>query len=173
MAADDGLFLLDWEWAGLYPDGYDLAFLWFVLIDLPDARSVVEGRIRTDPTVFWLSALLIELLHLEWIQGEFRPHHEASRRSGRKVARPRACVSRRWPSRTGILIATRWSIAARSSAPEPRTPAEAGLLALLGGLRTARGSSGSSYGEACQAIDMPWLWTNASTSARGGPSPSK
>jgi hypothetical protein len=79
VAVGDGLFLLDWEWAGLYPDGYDLAFLWFVLIDLPDARSVVEGRIRTDPTVFWLSALLIELLHLEWIQDEFRPHHEVVR----------------------------------------------------------------------------------------------
>ncbi len=79
VVADNGFFLLDWEWAGLYPDGYDLAFLWFVLIDLPDARSAVEGRIRTDPTVFWLSALIIELLHLEWFQGEFRPHHEALR----------------------------------------------------------------------------------------------
>ncbi len=79
VAADDEFCLLDWEWAGLYPDGYDLAFLWFVLIDLPDARSVVEGRVRTDPTVFWLCALIIELLHLEWFQGEFRPHHESNR----------------------------------------------------------------------------------------------
>ena len=79
VASDDGFFLLDWEWAGLYPDGYDLAFLWFVLIDLPDARSAVEDRIRTDPTVFWLSALIIELLHLEWFEGKFRPQHEAIR----------------------------------------------------------------------------------------------
>lgn len=79
VSGDDRSFLLDWEWAGLYPDGYDLAFLWFVLIDLPDARSVVERRLRTDPTVFWLSALIIELLHLEWFQGEFRPRHEATR----------------------------------------------------------------------------------------------
>jgi hypothetical protein len=79
VISDDGFFLLDWEWAGLYPDGYDLAFLWFVLIDVPDARSVVEGRMRTDPTVFWLCALIIELLHLEWFEGEFRPHHEAGR----------------------------------------------------------------------------------------------
>lgn len=79
VVVDNGLFLIDWEWAGLYPDGYDLAFLWFVLIDLPDARSAVEGRIKTDPTVFWLSALIIELLHLEWIQGEFRPSHETVR----------------------------------------------------------------------------------------------
>jgi thiamine kinase-like enzyme len=51
VSGDDGSFLLRWEWAGLYPDGYDLAFLWFVLIDIPDARSIVESRIRTDPTV--------------------------------------------------------------------------------------------------------------------------
>ncbi len=79
VSGHDGSFLLDWEWAGLYPDGYDLAFLWFVLIDLPDARSVVERRIHSDPTVFWLSALLVELLHLEWFAGEFRPRHEATR----------------------------------------------------------------------------------------------
>jgi Phosphotransferase enzyme family len=79
VVARDGLFVLDWEWAGLYPEGYDLAFLWFVLIDLPDARSVVESRIRTEPTAFWLSALIIELLHLEWFEGRFRPNHEATR----------------------------------------------------------------------------------------------
>ena len=79
VVTHDELFVLDWEWAGLYPDGYDLAFLWFVLIDLPDAQSVVEGRIRTEPTVFWLSALIIELLHLEWFEGQFRPNHEATR----------------------------------------------------------------------------------------------
>jgi aminoglycoside phosphotransferase (APT) family kinase protein len=79
VANDDQFVLLDWEWAGLYPDGYDLAFLWFVLADLPDARASVQSRICTDPTVFWLCALIIELLHLEWIQGEFRPNHEATR----------------------------------------------------------------------------------------------
>lgn len=79
LAGQDGAFLVDWEWAGLYPDGYDLAFLWFVLIDMPDARAVVERQVDTDPTVFWLSALIIELLHLEWFVGEFRPRHEANR----------------------------------------------------------------------------------------------
>jgi hypothetical protein len=79
VAADGTFFLVDWEWAGLYPEGYDLAFLWFVLVDVPDARSAVEDRIRTDPTVFWLCALIIELLHLEWFQDEFRPRHEAGR----------------------------------------------------------------------------------------------
>lgn len=79
VVSDRGLVLLDWEWAGLYPDGYDLAFLWFVLIDLPDARRIVEARVSTDPVVFWLSALMIELLHLEWFEGKFRPQHEATR----------------------------------------------------------------------------------------------
>lgn len=74
-----GAVLLDWEWAGLYPDGYDLAFLWFVLIDLPEARSVLESRIDTDRAVFWLCALIIELLHLEWFVGKFRPNHEETR----------------------------------------------------------------------------------------------
>jgi hypothetical protein len=79
VSGGEGAYLLDWEWAGLYPDGYDLAFLWFVLADLPEARSVVERRIRSDPMVFWLCALLVELLHLEWFHGEFRPRHEATR----------------------------------------------------------------------------------------------
>jgi hypothetical protein len=81
VVAGSDFFLLDWEWAGLYPDGYDLAFLWFVFIDLPEARAIVEGHIGTDPTTFWLSALIIELLHLEWFEGEFRPNHEATRDS--------------------------------------------------------------------------------------------
>jgi hypothetical protein len=76
---EGGLVLVDWEWAGLYPAGYDLAFLWFVLVDLPESRALVEREIHGDPTAFWLSALLIQLLHLEWLQGEFRPRHEATR----------------------------------------------------------------------------------------------
>ena len=79
VVADKDLFLVDWEWAGLYPDGYDLAFLWFVLTDLPEARSEVERHVGLAPTAFWLSALVIQLLHLEWIEGAFRPRHEATR----------------------------------------------------------------------------------------------
>jgi Ser/Thr protein kinase RdoA (MazF antagonist) len=75
LAGPDGLVLIDWEWAGLYPDGYELAFLWYVLADLPAARRLVEGAVARDPGAFWLSALLIELLHLEWLPDEFRPKH--------------------------------------------------------------------------------------------------
>ena len=50
VSGNDGSFLLDWEWAGLYPDGYHLAFLWFVLVDLPDARAVKKsGSVATPP----------------------------------------------------------------------------------------------------------------------------
>ena len=79
VTGEKGASLVDWEWAGLYPDGYDLAFLWFVLIDLPEARVVVESQVDTDPVAFWLSALIIELLHLEWFGGQFRPRHESNR----------------------------------------------------------------------------------------------
>ena len=49
-------------------------FLWYVLADLPNARKTVEAEIRTEPRVFWFSALLIQLLHLEFgIPDEFRP----------------------------------------------------------------------------------------------------
>lgn len=75
LAGPDGPVLIDWEWAGIYPDGYELAFLWFVLVDLPDARRAVEDEVDSDPQTFWLSALLIELLHLEWVSAPFRPRH--------------------------------------------------------------------------------------------------
>jgi hypothetical protein len=72
LAGPDGPVLIDWEWAGVYPDGYELAFLWYVLVDLPDARRAVENEVDTDPWAFWLSALLIQLLHLEWLAAPFR-----------------------------------------------------------------------------------------------------
>ena len=31
LSHDREIALIDWEWAGLYPDGYDAAFLWFSL----------------------------------------------------------------------------------------------------------------------------------------------
>jgi Ser/Thr protein kinase RdoA (MazF antagonist) len=68
--------LIDWEWAGLYPDGYDLALVWFALVDRPGGRAAVEAAIGTDPRTFWLSALLIELLHLEFgVPEQFRSTH--------------------------------------------------------------------------------------------------
>jgi Phosphotransferase enzyme family len=90
VVTDEGLVLVDWEWAGLYPAGYDLAFLWFVLVDLPESRVFVERRIHGDPTSFWLSALLIQLLHLEWLPSDYLPRHEATRDAlvERLLARP-------------------------------------------------------------------------------------
>jgi len=76
--------LIDWEWAGLYPRGWDLAFLWFTVVDAPGARERVEAAVPiADQTWFWRSALLIQLLHLN-LGGlapgsEFRAKHEKMR----------------------------------------------------------------------------------------------
>jgi Ser/Thr protein kinase RdoA (MazF antagonist) len=75
----DGPVLIDWEWAGLYPDSYELAFLWFVLADLPEARRMVAADIEGDARGFWFCALLIQLLHLEWMAGPFRIRHLATK----------------------------------------------------------------------------------------------
>lgn len=78
-----GRVLIDWEWAGRYPRGWDLAFLWFSVVDTPNARQRVEQAIpQRDQGWFWRSALLIQLLHLS-LPGlapgsEFRSKHEAS-----------------------------------------------------------------------------------------------
>jgi hypothetical protein len=78
---DQGEFvLIDWEWAGLYPDGYELAFLWYTLVDLEQGRSRVEALGDTDKTAFLLSALLIQLWHLQWyLPAEFREKHLGTR----------------------------------------------------------------------------------------------
>lgn len=49
--ADGRLVLIDWEWAGLYPRGYETAFLWFSLIDVPDARTAVRRSIAESESV--------------------------------------------------------------------------------------------------------------------------
>ena len=57
--------LIDWEWAGRYPRGWDLAFLWFTLVDLPGGRAAVEAVVPPrDEAWFWRSALLVQVLHL-------------------------------------------------------------------------------------------------------------
>jgi thiamine kinase-like enzyme len=77
----DGLVLIDWEWAGLYPESYDLAFLWFSLIDVDRGRERVEKHLDTRAeTPFLLSALLIQLWHLQWyVPVEFRDRHLSTR----------------------------------------------------------------------------------------------
>jgi hypothetical protein len=49
LVGPDGVVLIDWEWAGLYPEGYEVAFFWYVLADLPNARKTVEAKIRPIP----------------------------------------------------------------------------------------------------------------------------
>ena len=69
------LVLIDWEWAGLYPEGYELGFLWYSLIDVPGGRDRVEAR-AARPEAFLLSALLVTLWHLQWyLPGPFRGKH--------------------------------------------------------------------------------------------------
>jgi len=76
--------LIDWEWAGLYPRGWDLAFVWFSVLDTPGARDHVETAVPSrDEAWFWRSALLIQLLHLS-LPGlapisQFRANHEQTR----------------------------------------------------------------------------------------------
>ena len=74
------LHLIDWEWAGLYPDGYDLAFLWFSVVDVGGGRARVEQHVDGDPRTFLLSALLVQLWHLQWyVPPEFRAKHLVTR----------------------------------------------------------------------------------------------
>ena len=63
------LALIDWEWAGLYPVGYDLAFLWFSLAGVPGGRAKVEALVPAHSQAgFLLSAVLVDLLHLQlWL----------------------------------------------------------------------------------------------------------
>ena len=43
LQAPDGMVLIDWGWAGLYPEAYDEAFLWFSLVDVPGGGAHVEA----------------------------------------------------------------------------------------------------------------------------------
>jgi hypothetical protein len=72
--------LIDWEWAGLYPAGYDDAIFWFSLQDVDGGRARVEQAVVVDEASFLLSALVIELWHLQWyVPAEFRARHLATR----------------------------------------------------------------------------------------------
>jgi aminoglycoside phosphotransferase len=80
MTSPQGSTLIDWEWAGLYPKHYDLAFLWFSLVDVNGGRRMLEGIIGRPSVSFLLSALLIQLWHLQWLVGEpFKAKHLATR----------------------------------------------------------------------------------------------
>jgi aminoglycoside phosphotransferase (APT) family kinase protein len=80
LRADEVMTLIDWEWAGLHPRGYDEAFLWFSLQDVDGGRAHVERGATVDEAPFLLSALIIELWHLQWYVGaEFRFRHLETR----------------------------------------------------------------------------------------------
>jgi hypothetical protein len=80
MSSTAGMTLIDWEWAGLYPDGYELAFFWFSLVDVEGGRARIEARVGTGRTAFLLSALLVQLWHLQWyVPQEFHAKHLATR----------------------------------------------------------------------------------------------
>lgn len=75
LTAGDAVVLIDWEWAGLYPEGYELAFLWYSLGDVPGARDAVEAAVPEPlQTSFTISALLVQLLHLHmWLNRQQQP----------------------------------------------------------------------------------------------------
>ena len=83
-ASTGAAVLIDWEWAAWYPRPWDLAFLWFSLVDLPGGRDEVAAAVPAgDEAWFWRSALLVQLLHLT-LWGlrpgtPFRPAHERTR----------------------------------------------------------------------------------------------
>ncbi|MGH9006250.1 MAG: phosphotransferase [Acidimicrobiales bacterium] len=59
------LVVIDWEWAGLYPVGYEAAFLWLSVLDVPGARARVEASVPEGAAAwFWRSALCVQLVHL-------------------------------------------------------------------------------------------------------------
>jgi len=72
MRSPDGPVLIDWEWAGRYPRQYELAFLWFVLVDAPGARAHIEQRWVNDRAAFVFCALLVQLRHLQMWR-DYRP----------------------------------------------------------------------------------------------------
>lgn len=68
------LVLIDWEWAGLHPPLYDLAFLWFSLADDAGARELVAATVPAGQRRrFLVSAVLIESLHLNMWQDRGGP----------------------------------------------------------------------------------------------------
>ena len=80
LRGPDRMVLIDWEWAGAYPDQYDLAFLWFSLVDVEKGRERVEQHLASDDRAFLLLALLIQLWHLQWyVPAAFRERHLSTR----------------------------------------------------------------------------------------------
>ena len=59
----------------MYPAGYELAFLWFSLLDVPGAQAKVAAAVPGhDQAGFLLSRALVQLLHLQMWQRRPNPH---------------------------------------------------------------------------------------------------
>lgn len=64
--ADGSIVLIDWERAGIYPAAFDLAFLWYTTARVPGARARIKAAVQpAQSSAFWLSLLLIALLHAD------------------------------------------------------------------------------------------------------------
>ena len=67
--------LIDWEWAGMYPAGYEFAFLWFSLLGVPGARDRVAAAVPGhEQAGFLVSATLVQLLHRQMWLRRPNPH---------------------------------------------------------------------------------------------------
>jgi hypothetical protein len=62
----DAVAVTDWKQAGIYPTGWDLAYLWFTTRAIPDARHTITTAVANEHrSSFWLSALLIVADHVD------------------------------------------------------------------------------------------------------------
>jgi len=132
LRRDDGaLVLIDWEWAGLHPPLYDVAFLWFSLAHDQEGRRRVAATVaEVDQTPFLVSVVLIELLHLHMWQRRgnpttpFEAQHAAQHVIDLEALRARAGQPRRAPA-GGPLPAggsPSATAATRTDATPPRLP---------------------------------------------------
>jgi thiosulfate reductase cytochrome b subunit len=94
--------LIDWEWAGLYPAGYELAFLWFSLVDVPGARDKVAAAVPAhEQAGFLFSATLVQLLHLQMWLRRPNPHMVKHDETLRQLLQEVRSVSREPRSTSG------------------------------------------------------------------------
>lgn len=56
--------LVDWEFAGWYPIGYDLATLWLVTGEVPGARERIESNVGQESSSFWFGAYVASVSYL-------------------------------------------------------------------------------------------------------------
>jgi Phosphotransferase enzyme family len=90
------LVLIDWEWAGMYPAGYELAFLWLSLLDVPGARGTVAAAVpRHEEAGFLLSATLAQLLHLQMWLLRPNPHVAKHQETLRQLLKEVRSISRK------------------------------------------------------------------------------